>query len=200
MEPMEIAQRVSEQFPGEVLEVVEHRGQVAVVLRRDRIQEICRLLHDGPDFRMDHLLALCGVDYTGLAKTYFEVVYNLYSIPLRHMLRLRVRVPVEDLRIDSVTSVWQGANWLERETYDLLGIVFNGHPDLRRILLPDTWEGHPLRKGYPLQLPRDMEWSGYEELKKTARELRRFDFIPEPSPDLNRQQDQEQPEANNGSK
>lgn len=198
MEPMAIALKIQEQFPGQVLEMVEHRGQVGVVLRRDRISEVCRLLHDGDEFRMHHLMALCGVDYTGMQQPYFEVVYNLYSIQLRHALRLRARVPSSDLRIDSVTSIWPGANWLERETFDLLGIAFQGHPDLRRILLPDTWEGHPLRKGYPLQLPKDKEWAGYEELKQTARELRRFDFIPTAGRVLHRGPEQETGEARHG--
>lgn len=175
MEPLEIVARLQERFPEEILEVVTFRGQTAIVIRRDRVVEICRLLHDEPDLAMNHLLDLCGVDYRK-KNGCFEVVYNLYSIAHRHMLRIRARVPAEDCRIDSVTSVWSGANWHERECYDLVGIVFDGHPDLRRILLPEGWEGHPLRKDYPLQIKPAQEWSGYEELKQRARELRKFDF------------------------
>lgn len=177
MEPMAIAHTLEARFPDEIIELVEYRSQVAVILQRDRVQEVCRLLHNDPAYQMNHLLALCGVDYTGMGEPWFEVVYNLYSIPLRHTLRLRARVPAEDPRIDSVTGVWEGANWLERETYDLLGIVFTGHQDLRRILLPASWDGHPLRKSYPLQTTREQGWPEYEQLKKTAAELRRFDFI-----------------------
>lgn len=175
MEPLAIADKLQDMFPDDVLEVVESRGQVGVVVRRDHVVEICGWLHDEPDLQMNHLLDLCGVDYREKNKS-FEVVYNLYSIPLQHMIRLRARIPAEDCWIDSVTPVWRGADWHERECYDLVGIVFKGHPDLRRILLPEDWEGHPLRKDYPLRLKQENEWSGYEDLKDLARRLRQFEF------------------------
>jgi NADH-quinone oxidoreductase subunit C len=175
MEPLAIAEKIKNQFPAEVIEVVESRGQVGVIVAREQIGAMCRWLKDEPELRMDHLLALCGVDYVAKNGTY-EVVYNLCSIPLRHMIRLRARVPADDCRIDSVTCLWRGADWLERECFDLLGIVFDGHPDLRRILLPEGWEGYPLRKTYPLRLPAEQEWQGYVQLKELSRELSRFDF------------------------
>ena len=88
-----------------------------------------------------------GVD----AAPRFEVVYHLYSISKNHRLRIKVSVEERDCVVDSVVSVWKAANWQEREIYDLLGIEFRGHPDLRRILMSDDWEGHPLRKDYPLE-------------------------------------------------
>ncbi len=175
MEPMAIAHMLETRFPGEVLQVVESRGQTGVVVKRDHIREICGWLHDSPEFMMNHLLDLCGVDYCKKLNA-FEVVYHLYSIPLRHMIRIRARIPEDDCWIDSVTPVWRGADWHERECFDLVGIFFRGHPDLRRILLPESWQGHPLRKGYPIQLAAEMEWEGYTELKERARQLRQFDF------------------------
>lgn len=175
MEPMAIAHMLETRFPYDVLQVVESRGQVGVVVQRDHIQEICGWLHDSPEFMMNHLLDLCGVDYCKKFNA-FEVVYHLYSIPLRHMIRIRARIPEDDCWIDSVTPIWRGADWHERECFDLVGIFFRGHPDLRRILLPESWQGHPLRKDYPVQLAPEMEWEGYTELKERARQLRQFDF------------------------
>ena len=175
MEPMAIAHMLETKFPDDILQIVESRGQAGVVVQRDHIQEICRWLHDSPDFRMNHLLDLCGVDYCKKFNA-FEVVYHLYSIPLRHMLRIRARIPEDDCWIDSVTPIWRGADWHERECFDLVGISFRGHPDMRRILLPENWQGHPLRKDYPIQLPPEMEWEGYTELKELAGQLRQFDF------------------------
>ena len=146
---------------------------------------------------MNHLRSLCGVDNSrhrvdpNLMR--FEVVYHLYSIEHRHGLRVRVEVGEEDPVIDSVVSLWPGANWLERETWDLLGIRFTGHPDLRRVLLPDDWEGHPLRKEYPLR--GKGEWSGLVELQAMARELDKHSFDPDnpppaPAPSLTRKKGQ----------
>ncbi len=176
MEPRDIVTMLRQAFPAEIVGEVVHHGQTAVVARRERIKAICFWLRDEPRIAMDQLLDLCGVDYTGMGEEYFEVVYNLYSVRKRHMLRLRVQVPAGDLRIDSVTDVWAGANWPERECFDLLGIVFDGHPDLRRILLPEDWQGHPLRKDHPLQLPPEAEWPPMTELRAKAQDLRRFDF------------------------
>jgi NADH-quinone oxidoreductase subunit C len=124
------------------------------MLKPGAIRDVCLFLRDEPSLRMDHLADLTAVDYStfpGDGGPRFEVVYNLISTVHRHRIRLKARVPGEEPRIDSVISVWQTANWHERETYDLMGIVFNGHPDLRRILLPEDWVGHPLRKEYPLK-------------------------------------------------
>jgi NADH-quinone oxidoreductase subunit C len=93
-------------------------------------------------------------------------VYNLFSIKHRHRIRLKALVPENDASIESVVSIWIGANWHERETCDMYGIVFKGHPDLRRILMPDDWEGYPQRKDYPLKGPEGREYKGYEEIKK----------------------------------
>lgn len=164
MEPLEIAYRIKEKFPEEVLDILQFLDQVSVIVKRERIVELCRYLHDDPDLYFDYLSDLCGVDYLG-KKPRFEVVYNLYSIKHRHRIRLKAGVPEEDTNIDSVTSVWIGADWHEREAYDMYGINFKGHPDLRRILMPEDWEGHPQRKDYPLKGPSN-EYKGYRELKE----------------------------------
>ena len=175
MEPVQIADRLKERFPEEVLDVKEFRGQVSVTVRKGRILEICRFLHDDPDLYLDYLIDLCGVDYLGKKENRFEVVYHLYSIRHRHALRLKAEVPENDARIDSVMPVWIGVNWHERECYDLFGIVFAGHPDLRRVLLPEDWEGYPLRKDYPLKGPAT-EWSGFTDVLERSKKYRQYDW------------------------
>lgn len=175
MESMGIVKQLSEQFPGAILGVNEHRGQVTTLVDRNPIVEMCQFLKE--DHKMNHLNCLCGVDNLTREGTYierFEVVYQLYSINNRTSLRLKAQVPESDPTIDSITSLWTGADWLERETYDLVGVVFNNHPNLKRILTPKDWEGHPLRKEYSLK--GDTEWKGFEELKKKSAQLSRFDF------------------------
>jgi len=175
MEPIQIADRLKEHFPEEVLDVKDFRGQVSVTVRKGRILEICRFLHDDPDLYLDYLIDLCGVDYLGKKENRFEVVYHLYSIRHRHALRLKAEVPEHDARIDSVTPVWIGVNWHERECYDLFGIVFAGHPDPRRVLLPEDWEGYPLRKDYPLKGP-DEEWGGFVDVLERSKKYRQYDW------------------------
>jgi NADH-quinone oxidoreductase subunit C len=114
-----------------------------------RIDAVCRLLKEDPDLRFDFLTDLCGVDHHP-ATPRFEVVYHLHSLSLRYRLRLKCRVEI-DQEVPTVTSVWRTANWHERETYDMYGIRFHGHPDLRRIYLWDEFDGFPLRKDYPLR-------------------------------------------------
>lgn len=180
MEPMAIAERLRSEFPEEVLQIYTYQGQTAVVVRPERIVAMLRWLRETDDLRMNHLRSLCGVDNArrkdpGLSR--FEVVYNLYSIPLRHEIRLRAEVGDEDPAIDSVVELWSGANWLERETYDLLGIEFVNHPDLRRVLLPEDWGGYPLRKEYPLK--GEAEWAGMTELLDKIKELDQYGFKPD---------------------
>lgn len=164
MEPLEIVNKLKEKFPEEIVDVSEFRGQVSVSIKKDRIIDICRYLHDDPELHFDFLSDLCGVDYLN-RKPRFEVVYNLYSLSYRHRVLLKAGLPEEDTNINSVTAVWNGADWHEREAYDMYGINFKGHPDLRRILLPEDWEGYPQRKDYPLKGPAK-EYKGYEEIKE----------------------------------
>jgi NADH-quinone oxidoreductase subunit C len=165
MDPLEIAEKLKERFPLEVLDITDFRDQVSVSVKHERISDVCRFLFEDPDIRMDYLSDLCGVDYPD-RKFRFEVVYNLYSLKYRHRIRVKALIPEEDSYIDSVVPIWSGANWHEREACDMFGIVFKGHPDLRRILMPDDWEGYPLRKDYPLKGPGEWEYRGYEETKE----------------------------------
>ncbi|HEY6011712.1 MAG TPA: NADH-quinone oxidoreductase subunit C [Nitrospirota bacterium] len=154
MDPLQIAKMIEEKFAGQVLATTTYAGQVSVSLKKDMIKDVCLYLRNEPSLRMDHLADLTAVDfstYPGDPGPRFEVVYNMISTVYHHRMRLKVRLPEDDPRIDTVSAVWQTANWHERETYDLMGIKFDGHPDLRRILLPEDWEGHPLRKEYPLK-------------------------------------------------
>jgi NADH-quinone oxidoreductase subunit C len=175
MEPIRIAEQLQEKFPDSVLGINKHRGQVTTLINRDPIIEMIRFLK--VNYKMNHLNCLCGVDNRNrkaVSFERFEVIYQLYSIENRTLFRLKAQVPESDPSIDSITSLWTGANWLERETYDFFGIVFNNHPNLKRILTPEDWEGYPLRKEYALK--GDTEWTGFKELKEKSRQLSQFDF------------------------
>ena len=137
------------QFGEAILEATEFRGELTVVVPKERIVEVCRFLKSDPELRYDLLSDLCGIDmYTPVKR--FGVVYNLYSLKNKHRIRLKTFTEEEDPRVPTVTSVWATANWHERETYDMFGIVFDGHPDLRRIYMPEEFEHYPLRKDFPL--------------------------------------------------
>jgi NADH-quinone oxidoreductase subunit C len=126
------------------------RGQAAVSVPREGIVTTLRALRDDPELRLDVLVDVTAVDFLGRSPR-FEVVYMLRSHPHGHRLRVKAGVPAEDPSIDSTAALWPAANWVEREVWDLFGIRFVGHPDLRRILMYESFEGHPLRKDYPLQ-------------------------------------------------
>lgn len=120
-------------------------GAVAFVVPRERLVEVCRALRDWPETRCNYLACLSGVDYPA----YIEVVYHVTSLETPAMFAVKARAPKDDCRLPSVTGVWAGANWHEREVFDLLGVTFEGHPDLRRILLPEGFSGgYPLRKDF----------------------------------------------------
>jgi NADH-quinone oxidoreductase subunit C len=141
-------EKLKERFTKSILEVAEFRGESTIIVRKEDIVPICQFLRDDPELSFNFLSDLCGVDWLK-RKPRFDVVYNLYSIEKNHRVRLKVQVD-DGETILSVTSVWSTANWHEREVFDMFGIKFDGHPDLRRILMPEDWEGHPLRKDFPL--------------------------------------------------
>lgn len=146
-----VINQLNTRFPGAVMEVGEFRGDVTITLRAGDLLGVARFLRDEPGLRYSLLLDLCGLDRLGLGvKPRFAVVYQLYSPEHNRWLRLKVPLKGEPPTVHSVVQVWPTADWHERETYDLMGIVFEGHPYLRRILMPDDWVGHPLRKDYPL--------------------------------------------------
>ena len=135
-------------MPDAIEEVSSFRDQVMVRVPRERIVEVCRFLRDTPGLEFDFLTDLTAVDYPARPQR-FDVVYQLYSMTQNHMLRVKAAVG-DGESIPSVVALWKAANWEERECFDMFGIDFEGHPDLRRILLPEDWEGYPLRKDYPL--------------------------------------------------
>jgi NADH-quinone oxidoreductase subunit C len=126
------------------------REEMTIYVRRSRIRECCALLRDDPRCPFNYLSDVTAVDWFP-SEPRFEVVYHLLSIRQKERVRLKVRLSGEMPALDSVTSVWPGANYFEREVFDLFGIRFNGHPYLRRLLMPENWEGHPLRKDYPVE-------------------------------------------------
>lgn len=165
MEPMEIAELIRSKFSSEVKDIIEFRGQVSVLIKKDKLLDIMNFLHKTPELYFDYLADLCGVDYLGKKEIRFEVVYNLLSIKYNKLIRIKAEVPEDDCAIDSVVGIWAGADWHERECYDMYGIKFNGHPDLRRILMPEDWDGYPLRKDYPLKSDLgDKEWKTFKEV------------------------------------
>ena len=146
--PSVVLEKLQETFGALLEDVVHHAGQISVHVPAQRLIELASWLHDDEDCRMDLLMDLCAADYPDREKR-FEINYHLYSVPHNHFLRVKISA-ADGEPVPSVTPVWSGANWFEREIYDLFGVPFEGHPDLRRILLPDHWRGHPLRKEYPL--------------------------------------------------
>jgi NADH-quinone oxidoreductase subunit C len=126
-------------------------GQLSIIVDKKVIVPVCKTLKEHPSAHFDYLADISGVDYLGRREKRFQVVYNLYSISLNHRIRVKAEVDESDCSIDSVSEIWLTANWHERELYDMFGIDIQGHPDLRRILMPDDWEGNPLRKDYPVK-------------------------------------------------
>jgi NADH-quinone oxidoreductase subunit C len=135
--------------PGAVVESTDARGELTVVLAPDVIAAACLLLRDEPDLAFTSLRDVCGADYNRPGDR-FEVVYNMFSLRNKFRLRLKVRLSANDPHVATVTGVWPAANWAERETYDMYGIRFDGHPDLRRIYMPEEFDYYPLRKDFPL--------------------------------------------------
>lgn len=147
--PLVAALRAS--HPDWISEVIQAFGETTIVVPREAIEEVCRFYKTTPDLEFTMLADLCGVDRGPEEDPRFEVNYHLFSTTRFHRLRLKVLLAEDDARVPTVTTVWRTANWHERETWDMFGIRFEGHPDLRRILLPEDWQGHALRKDFPLR-------------------------------------------------
>ncbi|PWT94569.1 MAG: NADH-quinone oxidoreductase subunit C [Blastocatellia bacterium] len=131
--------------------VVEALGEVTAIIPREELISVCSFLNSSAEFKFDFLSDLCGADKGPEEEPRFEVNYHLFSTTKHHRIRLKVLLKEEDAKVSTVTGIWRTANWHERETYDLFGVIFDGHPDLRRILLPEDWQGHALRKDFPLR-------------------------------------------------
>ncbi len=153
--------KLQEQFADIAFEVVRFRDEITLFVPRERIAEVCQWCKS--ELKYNYLSDLTGNDWPNRDPR-FEVIYHLYSMEHFTRLRLKVRVPEDECHCPTVTGVWATANWHEREVFDLFGVVFEGHPDLRRILLPEEWEGHPLRQDYEI---------GWEEPEFTVRKIKR---------------------------
>lgn len=146
MTPQQIIQRLTEQFPGKIQATLPEDKHPRVQVMAEHWRPIAEILRRDPQLQFDWLANLSGVDYA--ADEQMCVVYDLWSFDLRHRFAVKAYCPRGRPHLPSVADLWPAANWHEREAFDLLGIVFDGHPDLRRILCADDWEGHPLRKDY----------------------------------------------------
>src|SRR3989304_8429920 len=135
-------ERLKEKFPGAVLEVREFQGEITIVVPKEKLVEICQFLKADPELNFNFLSDLTSLDFYQIKTPRFEVNYHLLSHAHRCRLRLKTMVG-EGEKVPSITGVWSTANWHEREVYDLMGIEFENHPDLRRILTPDGWIGYP---------------------------------------------------------
>lgn len=153
MKAEEILKKVKDTFRHSVLEAVLFRGEVTVLVDKNALRAVCNYLKTDPELKMNYLVDVLGVDYHPAAPR-FEVVYHLYSIPKKHRIRVKVKLG-EGESAPTVTDMWSAANWPEREAYDMFGIVFEGHPNMKRIYLADDWEGFPMRKDYPLRGYKD---------------------------------------------
>lgn len=147
MSKTDIIGKLKDKFGGAVVDSHSFRGDDTVVVKRESLREVCEFLKNDKELDFDYLLDVCGVDFPE-RQPRFEVVYHLSSIRRKHRVRVKTRV-AEGEKVDSVTGIWTTADWTERETYDMFGIEFTGHPDLKRIYMPDDWKGYPLRKDYP---------------------------------------------------
>jgi NADH-quinone oxidoreductase subunit C len=147
-------------------------GDWTLIVSRERLLDVMQWLRDDPSARFDFCSDVTATDWPARPQR-FDVIYALYSIPHRHRVRVKVRAAEND-PVPSVTGVWPSANWLEREVWDMFGVRFEGHPDLRRILMTDEWQGHPQRKDYPLEGPGELlmedpvEWLKLRSEQKTA--------------------------------
>jgi NADH-quinone oxidoreductase subunit C len=151
MSLQQLADRLQEHFPVGFIKAVLWRGDLAVTVSREKLHEVAQFLRDDPAMDFDYIVHVSSVDWPDDEER-FEVVYEFYSIRKRHRIRLKTRVPESDCTVASLTDLWKGADFMEREVYDMMGIRFRGHPDLRRILMPDDYaEGYPLRKDFPVR-------------------------------------------------
>lgn len=170
-----LVKRLGDKCAGAVTEATEFLGQLSIRIERSRIVEVCNALKADAETPFEYLSDLTCVHWPDNREAPLEVVYQLYSIAKNE--RVRLKVATNGAGVESVTSVWPAADWPEREVYDLFGVVFHNHPDLRRILLPPDWEGHPLRKDYPLEFIENA-WTerhlpGFSDVQREQVEQRR---------------------------
>jgi NADH-quinone oxidoreductase subunit C len=144
-----IVDSLQARFPSSLRGTEEFRNDLTVTVRAGDVVAVARFLRDDPALAFDMLIDVCGVDRDREGER-FEIVYTLYSLQHKQYLRLKMLAPEDDPTVPSLTGVWPAANWHERETFDMFGVKFSGHPDLRRLYMPEEFEYHPLRKDFPL--------------------------------------------------
>ena len=162
LSPAEIGDRLRAQFGDDVAEAEDVHGHAVIKVGAERYVEIGRFLRDEPDLDFDYFDFLAGVDYTPKGRG-FEVVVHLYSTRHSHHVRLKLECPAEDPHCPTLSEVWPGADWHEREAAELFGITFDGHPHLVKLLLPEQFEGNPLRKDFALMSREAKPWPGATE-------------------------------------
>ena len=147
----ELTTLLKQEFPDDVTDFHAHRDDETVVIKRDALEAVCRFLRDDTRCSFEIMMDLTAVDRLEMNESpRFEMVYHFKSLTHARRLRLKVRLTEDDCKIASIHHLWKAVDWYERECFDMFGIVFEGHPDLRRILMYDEFEGHPLRKDYPI--------------------------------------------------
>ncbi len=148
-----LVDKVKTTFETDITATTVFRGDVTHVVEARALRRLLSFLKSDAELQFNYLVDVLAVDYYD-REPRFEVVYHLYSIPKKHRLRVKVRVRADE-PVPTVSDLWQGADWPEREAFDMFGIVFEGHPNLKRIYLPQDWDGYPLRKDYPLRGYKD---------------------------------------------
>jgi len=148
-----------------IQDVVEYRGETTIVVDAAKIDQVCRFFRDTAGLEYNFLSDVTAVDYYP-QEPRFAMCYHLYLMLHNRRIRLKAYLPGENPKLPTVTSVWLAANFQEREAFDMMGIMFEGHPDLRRILMPEDWEGHPLRKDYPLGYEPVQFSFNYEDINR----------------------------------
>jgi NADH-quinone oxidoreductase subunit C len=151
MTPSHLVTALQREHGDWITEIIEAHRELTAIVPAAHIVEVCAALKAHPDAKFDFLADICGADRGVEEEPRFEVNYHLFSTTKHHRLRLKVVLDEANVHVPTVTGVWRTANWHERETFDLFGIIFDNHPDLRRILLPDDWQGYALRKDFPLR-------------------------------------------------
>ena len=151
IEPVEngTLQSLRQKFGDSVIEAGQDKGDLVAVVKREALRDIVAYLRDSRELDFNMLIDLCGVDFLP-RRPRFEVVYQVHSLERNERLRLKVLVPEQDCRVATISDLYPVANWLERECWDMFGVLFEGHPNLKRLLMYDSFVGHPLRKDYPI--------------------------------------------------
>lgn len=170
--PLEPVASIRSVYPEDIVDVVEFRDETTLVVKAESIVSVMRYLRDTNGLIYNYLSDISAVDYYEPSGGYgnrperFGVSYHLYSMLYNRRIRVKVYLSEEDLRIASIVPVWPAANWLEREIFDMMGVQFDGHPDMRRVLMPQDWDGHPHRRDYPLGYEQPMFSFNVEDIMK----------------------------------